>query len=211
MLTDWPPGPDEQNVSMRMILGFDLDVHFFGLRKHGDGDGGGVDAALRLGGGNALHAVHAALPLELRVDALAFDDGDDFLVSADAGLGERHDFDLPAMLLGEARVHAEDLGGKERGLVAAGAGADFENHVLLVVGILGQQQDLDLVFDGGFARLERGDLFFGHGAQVGVGLGEHGARVGQALLHLLQLAILLHGRLRFREEPWRSSDISRGR
>jgi hypothetical protein len=33
------------------VLGFDLDVDLFGLGQHGDGDGGGVDAALRLGGG----------------------------------------------------------------------------------------------------------------------------------------------------------------
>ena len=79
------------------------------------------------------------------------------------------------MLLGKAGVHAEDFGGKERGLVSAGAGADFEDDVLFVVGIFGQQQDLDLFFDGGFARLECGDLFLGHGAQVGVGLGQHGA------------------------------------
>ena len=38
----------------------------------------------------------------------------------------------------------------------------------------------------------------GHGAQVGVGFGEHGARFGQALAHLLEFAVLLDGRLRFR-------------
>ena len=97
------------------------------------------------------------------------------------------------MLLGEARVHAEDFGGKERGLVAAGAGADFEDDVLFVVGILGNQQDLDFFFDGCGARLERGDLFLGHGAQVGVGLGQHGACFDEALLHLLQFAILFDG------------------
>ena len=65
--------------------------------------------------------------------------------------------------------------------------------VLLVVGILGQQQHLELFFDRGFgAGLECGDLFLGHGAQVGIGLGQHGARFGEALLHLLQFAILLH-------------------
>ena len=67
------------------VLGLDLDVDFLGLRENGDGDRRGVNAALGLRGGNALHAMHAALPLELGVDALAFDDGDHFLVTADAG------------------------------------------------------------------------------------------------------------------------------
>ena len=56
------------------------------------------------------------------------------------------------MLLGEARVHAEDLGRKQRSLVAARAGADFENDVLLVVGVLGQQQHLDLFFESRGSR-----------------------------------------------------------
>ncbi len=44
----------------------------------------------------------------------------------------------------------------------------------------------------GFARLERGDLFRGHGAHVGVGFGQHRACFGETLAHLLQLAELLH-------------------
>ena len=96
------------------------------------------------------------------------------------------------MLLGEAGIHAEDFGGKERGLIAAGAGANFQNHVLLVVGVLGQKHDLDLFFQDGLARGQRGDLFLGHRAQPGVALGQHRARLRQPLAHLLQLAVLHH-------------------
>ena len=101
-----------------------------------------MDAALGLSGGHALHAVDAGLPLELGVNAGAFDDGNDFLVSADARLRHGQDFDLPAVLLGEAGVHAEDLGAEERGLVAAGAGADLKDDVLLVVGVFGEKEYL---------------------------------------------------------------------
>src|ERR1035437_3261248 len=103
-----------------------------------------MDAALGLGGGNALPAVYAALPLHLGVDAVALDDGDDLLEAADAGLGHGEQLDLPAVLLGKALVHAEDFSGKERGLVAAGAGAEFKGDVLVVVGVLGEKQHLDL-------------------------------------------------------------------
>ena len=57
----------------------------------------------------------------------------------------REDLDLPLVLLGEAEVHAEDLGDEERGLVAAGAGAELDDDVLLVVGIFGQEQDFELL------------------------------------------------------------------
>jgi hypothetical protein len=130
-----------EGVDAQIFL-LDFDVDFFGFGQHGDGDGGGVDAALGFRSGNALHAMHAALVLHLRVDAVAFDERDDFLEAADRGLGLGEDFDLPAVLLGKALVHAKDLGDKERSLVAAGAGADFEDDVLFVVGVFGQQHDL---------------------------------------------------------------------
>src|SRR4051812_35543540 len=79
------------------IFGFDLNVHVFGFRKHSDGDRGGMDASLSLGGGHALHAVDAALVLQLGVGASAFDDGDDFFEPADSGFGGGEHFDLPAL------------------------------------------------------------------------------------------------------------------
>ncbi len=78
------------------------------------------------------------------------------------------------MLLGKARVHAEDLRGEQRGLVAAGAGADFQDDVLLVVGILGQQQQLQVFFDLRQPLFELRQLILRHGANVRVGLGQHG-------------------------------------
>ncbi len=134
--------------------------------------------------------MHAALPLHLRVNPLALDDGDHLFIAAHAGFGHRQYLDLPAVLLGKALVHAEDLGGKERGLIAAGAGADFQDYILLVVGVCGQEQHLDLFFQSRLTRRERGDFFLGHGAQLRVGLGEHGAGLGQPLAHLLQFAEL---------------------
>ena len=73
--------------------------------------------------GHALDAVDAALVLQSRVGALALDLEDDLLQAADAALAVRHHFDLPAAVLGVARVHAEEVGREERGFVAARAGA----------------------------------------------------------------------------------------
>ena len=112
--------------------------------QHGDGHRRRVDAAARLGGRHALHAVHAALVLQLAVDAAPLDHRDHFLQAADAGVAARHHLEAPAVALGVHAVHPEQLGGEERRLVAAGAGADLEHDVLLVVRILRDEQDLHL-------------------------------------------------------------------
>ena len=116
-----------------------------GMHRHGAGRG--VDAALRFGGRHALHAVAAGLELELRIGALADDARDDFLVAAHLARAFRHDLDLPALALGVARVHAEQVAGEQRRFVAAGAGADFEEDVALVVGVFRQQQLLQVGFE----------------------------------------------------------------
>ena len=78
--------------------GIELDVDdLVGLGHHRDRRGRGVDAALRLGGGHALHAVAAGLELELRVGALARDARDHFLEAAEVGRARGDDLDLPAV------------------------------------------------------------------------------------------------------------------
>ena len=55
------------------------------------------------------------------------------------------DLDAPALRRGIALIHAEQIAGEKCRLVAAGAGADFEDGVALVSSILGQEQDLDIL------------------------------------------------------------------
>ena len=66
---------------------------------------------------------------------------------------QRQDFGLPALLGGVALVHAEQVAGEQRGLVAAGAGADFEDGVVLVHRVLGQQREADLLRRASLALL----------------------------------------------------------
>ena len=81
---------------MRRSLGVDLHVDLLGLGQHGDGDGRGVDAALRLGRRHALHAVDAALVLQPGEDAAALDLGDRALDPAELALVVFHHLELPA-------------------------------------------------------------------------------------------------------------------
>ena len=71
VLTPCPPGPPLAAMRDLEVLLVDLHVDVVGLGQDGDGRRRGVDAPLRLGRRHALHAVHAALEAQLRVDVLA--------------------------------------------------------------------------------------------------------------------------------------------
>ena len=141
LLTCCPPAPDARKVSMRSSAGLSaIVVDLLELGQDRDGAGRGVDAALCLGRRHALHAVRAGLELEPRVRALADDAADDLLVAAVlAGALAQH-LDSPALPFGVARVHAEQVAREDRGLVAAGAGADLEEDVAVVARVLRDQQ-----------------------------------------------------------------------
>src|SRR4029079_1699974 len=130
---------------------------FLGLGQHGDGRRGCVDAAARLGRRNTLNAVDAGFKLQLGEDALAGNGGDDLLVSAEIAFRDRYDFSLPAVQVGIAVVHAEEIGSEQGGLIAAGASADLNDSATLVGGVLRQQTEAHLLLqdrDSGLQRLE---------------------------------------------------------
>ena len=139
---------------------------------------------------DALHAVHAALVFELAVDFVAADQRDHFLQTAHRGIAGGGDFHLPAARFREARVHAENLVGEQRSFVAAGARANFKHDVFVVVGIFGQQQELEVLLDLRDLRLQSEDLVLRHGAHIRIGLLHHRARLAQILVGRLPLAIL---------------------
>ena len=106
-----------------------------------------MNAPLGLGFRDPLYAVSARFELELRVDTLPDDARDDLLESAHVADALRNHFHLPAISLAEAYVHSKELAGEQCGLVAAGAGANFQEYVALVVGVPGQKDALQLILD----------------------------------------------------------------
>ena len=172
-----------QRIDLEIDL-VDHDVDVLRLGQHRDGCGRGMDAARRLGVGHALHAVHAGFELELRECAAAADFGDDFLEAAHRTFIRRDDLDLPALLGGVALVHAEQVAGEHRRLVAAGAGADFKDDVALVHRVLGQQRETKLLLQRRAARLQLRLLGFGDGAHLGIG-----RRVREQVRKAVELAL----------------------
>ena len=115
----------------------------------------------------AVLAHDAALAIEVvprlvRLARAAGDAGEDFFEAADARGRAIHHFHAPALRFRVTRVHAKELGGKKRCFIAAGAGADFDDDVLVVVGVARQQQHLQFAFDGLFARFQVAHLVVGH-------------------------------------------------
>ena len=113
-------------------------------------------------------AVRAGLELELGVDVVALDPGNHFLVATVLALVLRQRLDPPALALGVARIHAEQVAGEDRRLVATGAGTDLQEHVAAVVGILRQQHALQAVAEGSETAARFGDLLLGEVAQLRV-------------------------------------------
>jgi hypothetical protein len=107
---------------------------------------------------------------------------DDLLVAAEVGLARRHDLHLPALAFGVAAVHAQQVAGEQRRLVAAGAGADLEEQVALVVGVARQQGALQIGLQLGDAGLAGGEHRVRQCAHLGVG--EQFARGGAVSLGL---------------------------
>ena len=96
-----------------------------------------------LGRRHALHAMHARFELEPREHVAAGDRGDRLLDSRRCRSRDSSmHLELPAVQRGIALIHAEQIGGEQRRLVAAGAGAHFEDGVALVGLVLGQQHEL---------------------------------------------------------------------
>ena len=141
VLTDCPPGPLDRYTSISRSLGSTCDVDLLGLGQHRHRGRAGVDAALALGGraraargagpASCLSRDQASSPFTTKVTSRTPPMSDSWLA--------QH-LDLPAVEVGVALVHLEEVGGPEVALLAALAAADLDDHVLAVVGVLGDEQ-----------------------------------------------------------------------
>ena len=75
---------------------------------------------------------------------MALNRGDHLLHPAERARRALQNFHFPLLRLRVARIHAEQLAREQRRFIAAGARANFHDHVLLVVGVLRQQQEFQL-------------------------------------------------------------------
>lgn len=113
---------------------------------------------------------------------VAGNERDDFLVAAVVGFALAHDFDLPAHLFGVAAVHAEKTPAEEAASSPPVPARDFQNDVLFIQRVGGQEQHLEVMFKLGELLLNGLDFFVGHFADIGIGVVEQFLIVGEVLL-----------------------------
>ena len=152
-----------------LILNHDINIVVH-LGHHCHTDGGCVDAPARLCLRHALYPMHAALILQNRVRALPRHHKGHALHAADADFLHFHGLHFPAASLRIVHIHAVNLRRKESRLVAARTRADFYNHILIVVGILWQKENLQLVLQLLHTLLCLGKFLLQHLPHIVVGL-----------------------------------------
>ena len=99
-----------------------------------------MNAALGFGLRDTLHPMRPGLEFQARVDAATDHTADDFAITTMLALIFAHGLDLPALTLGVAAVHAQQVAGKYRRLIPAGSGADLEEYVAFIERVARDQQ-----------------------------------------------------------------------
>ena len=152
-----------------------------------------MDATPGLRHRDALHAVGPGLVLQLRVGTAAADLQHDLLEPAEVGRRGRQDLRLPAHALRVPAVHLEQVGRPQRGLVAPRPRPDLHDHVLLVVGVRGNQQLLHPAPQLGGPELGLGGLLARVGGHLGVSIVPgHGSGLLRLAGRLLVLTVGQH-------------------
>ena len=168
------------------VLVLDLHVHLLRLGQHGHGRGGGVDAALALRRRHALHAVHAALPAEGAVGVTVHLE-DRLAHAAERAFGQREQLPAPAATLDVARVHAVEVRGEERGLVAAGARAELDDRRAVVERIARTEERLEGLLQPRHVGLQAHDLALRLVGELGVVNGNEPADIRELVLGPFEL------------------------
>ena len=145
-----------------------------------------MHAALCLRGRHALYAVHARLILQCAVDILARDGADDFFEAAGSPFVGAGHFELPALDVAVLGVHAEEVACKDGRFVATRTATYFEDGVTAVLRVGRNEQQLDVLFQFGQARLAGIKFLAGHVAHLGIGF------VGDDVLGLVDAVQYLH-------------------
>ena len=134
-----------------------------------------MDAALAFRRGHALDAVDAGFVLQAGEHVAAGDLRHAFLDAAQAGVGVFQHLHLPAVRFRILRIHLEQLGGEQPGLVAACRRADFQDGAAGIGLVLGQQGQADFVAQGGQTVLQL--IEFGLGQVLHLGVRDHRLRL----------------------------------
>ena len=94
-----------------------------------------------------MHAVSARFELQPGIGPVAFYPTDDLPEAAVLAFACGQDLQIPALFLGIALIHPEQVAGKNCGFVAARAGADLEEYIVVVMWIPGHEMGHQFPFE----------------------------------------------------------------
>ena len=140
MLAAGAGSPVDLHLDVRRVQ---LHIHFLHLRQHRHGGSGGMDPAPGLRLRHPLDPVDAGLILHPGIGPPAVDDKVRLLDAAQLRVVVVHQLHGPALSGGVHGIHPEQAVGKQGAFLPAHAATDLHNDALVVVGVLGKQQELD--------------------------------------------------------------------
>ncbi len=155
--------------------------------------------------GHALYPVDAGFVFEPGKDPLPAHRRHDLADATQLAFRQFDDLETPAAAFGIALIHPQEIAREKRGLVAAGAGTDFEDRGARVGGIPGQECQAKLLLDLGKAGAQGGKFLFRQIFHFRIGQHRLGlADIGQRLAVLRDRG---HDRFQFRVFPGQRRDF----
>jgi hypothetical protein len=152
------------------ILWLDLDVDFFGFRKHRHRGSRRVNSPLCLGCRHALHPVNPGLAPKQPVSFVAPDRHDRLLEATEQPIAQRNGLPAEAMTFAVALIHSVQVSRKQRRFIPAGARSNLHDGITVVMGISRKQKLVKLGRESGDFCRKAGQVGLGEGRQLGIGL-----------------------------------------
>ena len=152
-----------------------------------------MDTTAGLGFRHTLYTMHTAFIFHFGVSALTDDHKLYFLHAADTDLVHVQGFHLPALTLRIMNIKAIHFRRKEGCLVPACTCTDFHDYILVIIRVLGKQENLQLLLQLLHTLLGAAQFLLEHFAHVIIGLLlQHGKGILNILLGFLVLLVGLH-------------------
>ena len=130
-----------------------------------------MHAPLCFGGRHALYAVYPAFVFEGAVHILAGYIGYHFTEATGRAIDKIGNGELPTHFFAEFLIHAQQVSGKKSRFITTGTGPDFQNGILAVGRIFGDEQLFELFFQLFFLGFQLIELHFGHFTKLRVFFG----------------------------------------
>ena len=128
-----------------LIINNNINIIIY-LRHNCHADCGGMDTSAGFCLRHTLYPVYTAFIFQLGICTLSGNCEADFLHATDSDLIYIQKLCLPSLALCIMYIKPVHFRCKQGSFISAGAGTDFHDNILIIIGILGKQKDLQFLF-----------------------------------------------------------------